>query len=103
MNSILAELHDSSKVLPLSSPSEHTKALCVHWNTEEDALHVATPQLDVGHPPSKCAVASAAAQIFNLLGYFSPATIPVRIQLQELWGGKNLKWDSVIPDELHKR
>ena len=61
---------------------------------------MATPELkEEGAPPTKRQVASAVARTFDVLGWFAPATVTLKILLQKIWERK-LGWDETIPTEL---
>ena len=43
-------------------------------------------------------IVSDVAKVFDVLGWFSPVTIEMKILLQRLWEIK-LDWDDPIPDK----
>ena len=51
--------------------------------------------------PTKRQVSSAVAGTFDVLGWFSPATVTIKILLQQLWERK-IDWYERISDELTK-
>ena len=83
----------------ISAPEQCHKALGVHWDTAQDSLHVATPTLDPTDSPTKRQVASDVARTFNILGWFAPAVILIKILLQHLWQ-LQLGWDKMVPDDI---
>lgn len=81
------------------TPASCTKTLGVHWNTATDSFHISCPMLeDVGWP-TKRQVASAVAKTFDVDGWFSPATVTIKILLQRIWVTK-IGWDDAIPADL---
>lgn len=58
-----------------------------------------TPSLDLSILPTMRSISFAAARIYDLLGWFSQATIPVKILLQTFSIHK-LGWDDHVPDDL---
>ena len=81
----------------IAPPAECHKALGLHWDTKKDTLHVSTPILAAGDKPTKRKIASDVAKTFDLLGWFAPCTIVVKVLLQDLWRLK-LAWDDSVPD-----
>ncbi len=52
--------------------------------------------------PTKRKIASDVAKTFDLLGWFAPCTIVVKVLLQELWK-LNLAWDDTVSENIsHK-
>ncbi len=83
----------------ISPPAECHKALGLHWDTRKDTLHISTPTLAASDNPTKRKIASDVAKTFDLLGWFAPCTILVKIILQDLWKLK-LAWDDPAPDHI---
>ncbi len=83
----------------IQAPSQCHKTLGVHWRTTTDTLHVATPQLSAEDKPTKRQVLSDVARTFDVLGWFTPVTILLKILLQRIWS-LGLDWDELIPSEL---
>ena len=86
----------------IAPPAECHKALGLHWDTKKDTLHVSTPILAAGDKPTKRKIASDVAKTFDLLGWFAPCTIMVKVLLQDLWRLK-LAWNDSVPDAMLKR
>ena len=92
------ELTDKSKEdVVITDPSEHNKALGIHWDTNNDNLYVSIPSIN-NEVPTKCSMASVVAKLYDALGWFAPATLQIKILLQELWLPK-LGWDDPIPTD----
>ena len=83
----------------IHAPSAQHKALGLHWDTSQDSLHVATPILAQGVEPTKRQILSDVSQTFDVLGWFSPVTILIKIMIQKIWMLK-LGWDDVVPPDL---
>ncbi len=60
------------------------KALGIHWNVSKDNLNMATPSQEGKSPATKQMLASIIVQVFDVLGFFAPATIQAKILLQHL-------------------
>ena len=67
--------------LIICEPSKHGKTLGIHWDTKRDQLHISVPNLE-DVPPTKRIIASAAPRLYDVLGWFSPATLFLKILLQ---------------------
>ena len=83
----------------INAPDQCHKALGVHWHTTQDTLHVATPILDSNDRPTKRQVASDVARTFDIMGWFAPSIIQVKILLQKLWQLR-IDWDQLVPDDI---
>ena len=93
------ELLEKEPTQLITAPKECHRALGIHWNTESDTLHVATPELSSDDLPTKRQVLSDVARTFDVLGWFSPVTIQLKILLQDIWR-LGLDWDQQLPEEL---
>ena len=71
MESITEELREKDKELIVSDSSDCAKTLGIHWHTTKDLLFVAIPTLD-DKAPTKRSVASSAARLYGVLGWFAP-------------------------------
>ncbi len=97
--SIPAELRETDNSELDISPSDCPKTLGLHWNSKSDTLHVCTPPLIESDPPTKREVASAVGKTFDVMGWYAPCTILIKILLQQLWKTK-LGWDETLPPSL---
>ena len=92
------ELRETSPKTISPELTDFAKALGVHWDTESDSFFISIPIIDDAHP-TKCSIASAAARLFDVMGWMSPVMLYVKILLQTLWQC-HLDWDENIPREL---
>ena len=99
LGTIPEALKEAGNLHLTTNPIECPKALGMYWNTAKDTLHVATPELKEEGAPTKRQVASAVARTFDVLGWFAPTTLSLKIPLQKTWERK-LGWDETIPTEL---
>ena len=67
--------------LTISDPARSLKTLGVHWATATDEFHIATPDLPEG-PATKRVISSAGARTFDVLGWYAPALLYIKILLQ---------------------
>lgn len=93
------DLRDSRKVQTLSEETSYSKTLGIEWNVATDHF-----RLNISNSPSvtevtKRNIVSDVAKVFDALGFFSPATVKMKILLQRLWETK-LDWDDPVPDSL---
>ena len=99
LETIPEELREDDPVHIISTPTDFQKALGVHWDTVRDTLHVATPALVTFTEPTKRQVASNVAKTFDLLGWFAPSVVMLKILLQRLWK-LGMTWDEPVPEDL---
>ena len=100
LDTIPEELREKSPDIVISTdPIAYGKTLGLHWNTETDVFHFAVPAL-TDSVPTKRSIASAAAKLYDVMGWFKPVSLYVKILLQQLWESK-LVWDDPIPAEYH--
>ena len=101
LQSIL-ELRDSHEVQTISECNEYTKTLGLEWNTSTDQFRLTVTNLPP--PPTdrvtKRVVVSDIANVFDILGWFSPVIIKMKILLQRLWESK-VDWDDPVPEDIH--
>ena len=96
LNSIPPELRETQP-LNISTPEDHLKTLGVHWDCELDVFYIHVPSA-TEQVPTKRILASTLARTYDSLGWFSPATLQLKILLQDLWTEK-LSWDDDLPDK----
>ena len=100
LDTIPEELREKSPDVVISTdPTAYGKTLGLHWNTDTDVFHIALPAL-TDSVPTKISIASAAAKLYDIMGWFGPVSLYVKILLQQLWESK-LAWDDPIPAEYH--
>ena len=78
----------------------YTKTLGVEWNTVIDHFCLKIAELSPIDSVTKCFLISDVAKTFDVLGWFSPCTIKMKILFQRLWEMK-LSWDDEVPDPVH--
>ena len=94
------DLKDPQLMQPIPNPGEYTKTLGIEWNASIDHFRLTVAKLPpLGHV-SKQFLVSDVAKTFDILGWFSPAMIKVKILLQRLWELK-VKWDDTVPPQIH--
>lgn len=90
---------DRTQILALTlQDTETIKILGIEWRPRADAFYFHTPEFDTTVIPTKRAILSFVAKIFDLLGWVTPCVIYAKIFIQELWLHKS-DWDSPISAE----
>lgn len=102
LESIPDSLREMSDLHLSPEPGNALKTLGIHWSTEQDCLFVATPDVSTQLPATKRSVASVVARIFDPLGWFTPATLPAKVLIQEAWALR-LGWDDLLPSQLQSK
>ena len=80
-------------------PDQYTKTLGIEWNASQDHFRLTVAELPPITNITKRALVSDIAKIYDVLGWFSPAIIKVKILLQRLWEQK-VGWDDPVPQSI---
>ena len=99
IESIPINMREEEQHQTISPPAECHKTLGLHWDTKKDNFHVSTPRLTAEDHPTKRKIASDVARTFDLMGWFAPSTVLVKIMLQNLWKLK-LALDEPVPESV---
>ena len=87
---------ESREVHPISDAESYTKTLGLEWNVKTDTFRLTV----ANHPSSKNVtkrmLVSDVVKVFDVLGWFAPATVHMKILLQRLWEQKS-DWDDPVP------
>ena len=96
------ELKATEMSCTLPDPNEYVKTLGIEWNSTYDHF-----RLTIADWPSNCdsqltkrALVSDVAKTFDVLGWFAPAIITVKILLQRVWEEK-VEWDEPVPLSIY--
>ena len=78
--------------------AKYPKALGVTWDSLSDTMstYIDLPSSFVS---TKCGIISDVARTFDVLGWLSPAILPMKILFQEL-RERHLDWDEEVPEVL---
>ena len=100
LQDITPELRECQELHPISDTSNYSKTLGLEWNraTDEFRLTISEDFPSLGNVTKRVLV-SDIAKVFDVLGWFTPATISMKILLQRLWERK-IGWDDIVPEEL---
>ena len=96
---ISSELKEIYSTQALPGPDDYTKTLGIKWNTTTDHFHLTITDLPSVDCVTKRALVSDVAKTFDVLGWFSPTTIKVKILMQRLWELK-IDWDDLLPPDI---
>ena len=99
LRSIPEDLRDPRVVQAISGTNDYTKTLGIEWNVTTDQFRLTVANLSPCSQPTKRIVVSDVARIYDVLGWFSPVTVKMKIVLQRLWEIK-VGWDDPVPQEI---
>ena len=77
----------------------YTKTLGLQWKADTDQFHVTVSQSPSRDRMTKRQLLSDISRLFDVLGWFSPTIVKVKILQQRLWE-LGLGWDQPIPLEI---
>ena len=101
LSHIPSDLKDAPAIQSLPAPVEYTKTLGIEWNSSTDHFRLTIANLPPLNNITKRVLVSDIAKTFDILGWFSPTTIKVKILLQRLWEQK-VDWDDLVPDPIYE-
>ena len=78
----------------------YTKTLGIEWNSVTENFRITVAELDHRDVVTKRMLISDISKTFDILGWFSPTIIKVKILFQKLWELK-IDWDDPVPMEIH--
>ena len=85
----------------LQTPDHFVKAFGVEWSATSDLFHLTVssfPQVDT---LTKRVLISSIARIFDVLGWYAPSVIKVKILFQRLWK-ERVDWDDPVLPEIEE-
>ena len=99
LDHIPAGLKELNLTQQLPDPDQYTKTLGIEWNARQDHFCLTVAELPPIANITKRALVSDIAKTYDVLGWFSPAIIKVKILLQQLWEQK-VGWDDPVPQSI---
>ena len=90
------ELKDVKETHLFDETQRSTNTLGLQWETTSDQFCVTISQMPADKDITKRDLISGIARMFDVLGWFSPAVIKVKILYQRLWEQK-VDWDDPVP------
>ena len=97
-----ADLKESHSLCALPESTEYTKMLGIEWNTVVDNFRLTIAKLPPLDNVTKRFLMSNVGKTFDVLGWFSPCIIKMKILFQQLWemkvdwGDSWLRWRSEL-------
>ena len=79
------ELIDQCPSRDLPIDNEYTKVLGIECRTELDSLHLTPGTISSGPALTKGVLAPNIARMYDILGWYSPSIIKLKVLLQHLW------------------
>ena len=86
-----ADLKESYSLCALPESTDYTKMLGIEWNTVMDHFHLTIAKLPTLDNVTKRVLISDVCKTFDVLGWFSPCMIKMKLLFQQLWELK-LDW-----------
>ena len=71
------------------------KVLGIVWNRDNDTLAVHGPSHVKVEATSKCKILKIIGSVFDILGYYSPAILKIKLFMKMLWKEKS-EWDTTL-------
>ena len=87
----------SSQVIP--DAEGYTRTLGIEWNAKSDRFRLTVSDVPDLRKVTKRFLVSDIAKVYDVLGWFSPCVIKVKILLQKVWERK-IGWDEEVPPEV---
>ena len=93
------ELRDGPLSHSILKSTEYTKTLGIQWNSAMDHFKLSIAELPPLENVTKRLLVSDVAKTFDILGWFSPSIIKVKILLQRLWQ-QCIDWDDRVAQPI---
>ncbi len=93
---IPTDLKDAKPTQQLPDPDLYTKTLEIEWNATQDHFRLTVAELP---PIANITKRALVSETFDVLGWFSPTIIKVKILFQQLWEQK-VDWDDPVPQRI---
>ena len=89
------------KAVTTMQDAAQPKALGLQWNSRQDHM---SPSIHVSpsYRKTKRGIISDVSKTFDVLGWISPAILPMKVLYQQLWE-KGLDWDGEVPPEVARQ
>ena len=94
------DLRDAQTSLTISESEEiYTKTLGVEWHSVLDHFRLSIANHSPIENLTKRALVSDIAKTYDILGWYAPTIIKVKILLQKVWEAK-IDWDDPVPQPI---
>lgn len=94
------ELQDPSAVQEIRDADIFTKTLGIEWNARGDFFRLTAGPMPRHEVLTKPKLVSDIAKIFDVLGWFSPSIVHMKILMQCTWE-RRLNWDDPVPQDIY--
>ncbi len=95
------DLLDPQSSQTIHDPDGFTKALGLEWSTGLDCFRLTVSKFHRQEVVTKRALVSDVAKTFDVLGWFAPVIVKVKVLLQRLWEA-GVEWDEPVPPAIHE-
>ena len=99
LQDVAPELRECRDVHSISDTNDYTKTLGLEWNMATDQFRLTISEFPSTEVVTKRTLVSDIARVFDVLGWFSPAIVCMKILLQRLWE-QGVDWDDSVPGEI---
>ena len=96
---IAPDLRDSQSLHAIPDPDEYTKTLGIQWNSGLNHFRLTVAEFPKIKNLTKRLLVSNIAKTFDVLGWYFPSIIKIKILLQRIWELK-IDWDDPVPPEI---
>ena len=93
------ELKDTQSLCSIPDSNEYTKTLGIEWNAVMDHFCLTIAEFPAVGDVTKRFLISDVTKTFDVLGWFAPCTVKMKILFQQLWELK-LGWDDFVPESV---
>ena len=77
---------------------QYTKTLGIKWSANQDHFRLTVADFPPTNNMTKRSIVSDIAKTFDVLGWFSPTIIKLKMLLQQLW--EQVDWDDAVPQSI---
>ena len=99
LQNVSLELRDQQIAQSIPDADSFVKTLGLEWNSSQDCFRLTVSEIASLRVVTKRALISDVAKIFDVLGWFAPCVVKMKILLQTLWESK-VGWDDPVGDEV---
>lgn len=96
---ISPELREAQEIHPISNENGYTRMLGLEWNVTTDQFQLTVSGLPSVENLTKRILVSDMAKVFDVLGWFAPAIVAMKILLQKVWE-LGVDWDDAVPKTI---
>lgn len=99
LNHLPAHLLDSLDSQSIPGSEGFAKTLGLEWNLRLDCFRIAPSDFTLTSVITKRTLVSNIAKVYDILGWFAPVIIQLKILLQRVWETQ-IGWDDIVPKEI---